>query len=237
VHASTIPGHSFAYFSIVAGVFITAFYTFRMFFLVFHGKERMDQHTKEHLHESRKVVTIPLILLAIPSVLAGAIYIEPMLFGDLFKGAIYVKPEHDVLKEIGEHYEGLGGFILHGVESLPFWLAMAGLGTAAFFYLKRPDIPARIKDKFSLIYTVLDRKYGFDDFNAAFFAGGSRGLGQMLWSIGDMKLIDGLMVNGTAKSIGWISGKIRSVQTGYLYHYAFVMIIGLVAMVSWISIK
>jgi NADH-quinone oxidoreductase subunit L len=237
VHASTIPGHSFAYYSIVAGVFITAFYTFRMFFLVFHGKERMDHHTKEHLHESPKVVTIPLILLAIPSVLAGAIYIEPMLFGDLFKGAIYVKPEHNVLKEIGEHYEGLGSFMLHGMESLPFWLAMAGLGTAAFFYLKRPDIPARIKDKFSVIYTVLDRKYGFDDFNAAFFAGGSRGLGQMLWSIGDMKLIDGLMVNGTAKSIGWISGRIRSVQTGYLYHYAFVMIIGLVAMVSWVSIN
>lgn len=237
VHASTIPGHSFAYFSIVAGVFITAFYTFRMFFLVFHGKERMDHHTKEHLHESPKVVTIPLILLAIPSMLAGAIYIEPMLFGDLFKGAIYVKPEHDVLKEIGEHYEGLGSFILHGVESLPFWLAMAGLGTAALFYLKYPDIPEWIKGKCSVIYTVLDRKYGFDDFNAAFFAGGARGLGQMLWNIGDMKLIDGLMVNGTAKSIGWISGRIRSVQTGYLYHYAFVMIIGLVAMVSWISIN
>ena len=237
VHASTIPGHSFAYYSIVAGVFITAFYTFRMFFLVFHGNERMDHHTKEHLHESPKVVTIPLMLLAIPSVIAGAIYIEPMLFGDLFEGAIYVKPEHNVLEKIGEEYTGLGGFIVHGMMSLPFWLAMAGLGTAAFFYLKRPDIPALIKDRFSVVYTVLDRKYGFDDFNATFFAGGARGLGKMLWNIGDMKLIDGLMVNGTAKSIGWISGRIRSVQTGYLYHYAFVMIIGLVAMVSWISIN
>lgn len=235
VHASTIPGSSFAYFAVVAGVFITAFYSFRMFFLVFHGKERMDHHTREHLHESPKVVTVPLMLLAIPSVLAGAFYIEPMLFGDLFADAIFVKPEHDVLATIGEHYTGIGGFLSHGVMALPFWLALAGLGLAAFFYLKRPDIPAMIKDKFSLLYTVLDRKYGFDDFNATFFAGGARHLGQLLWNFGDMKLIDGLMVNGTARGIGWISGKIRAAQTGYLYHYAFVMIIGLVAMVSWIS--
>lgn len=236
VHASNIPGASFAYFSIVAGVFITAFYSFRMFFLVFHGKERMDHHTKEHLHETPKVVTIPLILLAIPSVLAGAFYIEPMLFGNLFDGAIYVKPEHDVLAKVGENYHGVVGFITHGMGQLPFWLAMAGAGLAAFFYLKRPDIPAAIKAKCSVIYTVLDRKYGFDDFNDTFFAGGARGLGKALWNFGDMKLIDGLMVNGTAKGIGWISSRVRSAQTGYLYHYAFVMIIGVVVMVSWISI-
>ncbi len=235
VRASDIPGAGFAYFAVVAGVFITAFYSFRMFFLVFHGEERMDQHTKEHLHESPKVVTVPLILLAIPSVLIGAFYIEPMLFGDLFADAIHVKPEHDVLATVGETYTGIGGFMLHGMMTLPFWLALAGVGTAAFFYLKRPDIPAMIKDKCSLIYTILDNKYGCDDFNDTFFAGGSRGLGRFLWNIGDVKLIDGLMVNGTAKSVGWLSSKVRFSQTGYLYHYAFVMIIGLVVMVSWVS--
>ncbi|MBN4079387.1 NADH-quinone oxidoreductase subunit L [Beggiatoa alba] len=236
VHASTIPGSSFAYFAVVAGVFITAFYSFRMFFLVFHGEERMDDHIKEHLHEPPKVVIVPLMLLAIPSVIAGAFYIEPMLFGDLFKDAIFVKPEHDVLAKIGERYTGVGSFMAHGVMTLPFWLAVAGVGTAAFFYLKRPDIPLMIKNKFSLIYTVLDRKYGFDDFNDTFFAGGARALGRVFWNVGDTKMIDGVMVNGTAKGIGWISGKIRAMQTGYLYHYAFVMIIGLLAMISWISI-
>ena len=235
VHDSHIAGASFAYFSIVAGVFITAFYTFRMFFLVFHGKERMDEHTKSHLHETPKVVTVPLMLLAIPSVLAGAFYIEPMLFGDLFADSIYVLPEHNVLTEIGEHYHGVGSFMLHGMMGLPFLLAMAGLLTAAVFYLKRPDIPEMLKQKFSVIYFVLDKKYGFDDFNDTFFAGGARGLGRLLWNIGDIQLIDGLMVNGTAKGVARVASKIRSWQTGYLYHYAFVMIIGLVVMVSWIS--
>jgi NADH-quinone oxidoreductase subunit L len=175
------------------------------------------------------------MLLAIPSVLAGAIYIEPMLFGDLFADAIYVKPEHDVLGHIGEHYTGIVGFMTHGVMALPFWLAMAGLATAWYFYMKAPNIPAMLKEKFSVIYTILDRKYGCDDFNDAFFAGGARGLGRLLWNIGDMKLIDGLMVNGSANSVGRLASKIRFSQTGYLYHYAFVMIIGLVVMVSWVS--
>jgi NADH-quinone oxidoreductase subunit L len=237
VHASQIPGAGFAYFAVMAGVFITAFYSFRMFFLVFHGKERMDEHTRAHIHETPKVVTVPLILLAIPSVIAGAIFIEPMLFGDFFKDAIYVKPEHDVLAKVGETYHGVGGFILHGMTQLPFILAMAGLISAGYFYLKRPDIPAMIKDKLSLIYTILDKKYGFDDFNDTFFAGGARRLGNALWNIGDVKLIDGIMVNGTAKGIGRLSGLIRNAQTGYLYHYAFVMIIGLLAMISWVTMS
>lgn len=235
VHASSIPGASFAYFAVVAGVFITAFYSFRMFFLVFHGEARMDIHTREHLRESPKVVTIPLILLAIPSVIAGAYYIEPMLFGNLFAESIYVKPEHDVLSKLGEGYSGVGGFIAHGMTALPFYLALAGLISAAYFYLYRPDIPAMLKEKLAFVYNILDRKYGFDDFNDTVFAGGSRGLGRFFWNIGDIRLIDGLMVNGTAKGIGWISGKIRGVQTGYLYHYAFVMIIGLLVMITWVS--
>ncbi len=232
VHASQIPGAGFAYFAVVLGVFITAFYSFRMFFLVFHGKERMDEHTREHLHESPRVVTWPLIALAVPSVIAGAFFIEPMLFAGMFGDAINVKPEHDVLAQLGEHYTGIGGFLAHGVMALPFLLAMAGVATAAFFYLKRPDIPAMIKNRFSLIYKVLENNYGFDAFNDSFFAGGSRKLGRLLSNIGDTKLIDGLLVNGTAKSVGWISSKIRYVQTGYLYHYAFAMIVGLLALIS-----
>ncbi len=236
VHHSTIAGSSFAYFSVVAGVFITAFYSFRMFFLVFHGEERMDAHTKEHLHESPKVVTFPLIMLAIPSVIAGVLFIEPMLFGDLFSDAIYVKPEHDVLAAVGESYHGVMGFITHGMMQPPFWLAMAGIVSSWYLYLKRPDIPEMIKQKLSLAYTILDHKYGFDEFNQKFFAGGSIGIGKLFWNIGDIKIIDGTMVNGTAKAIGWIAGKVRVVQTGYLYHYAFVMIIGLLGMVSYVTI-
>ncbi len=232
VHASQIPGAGFAYFAVVLGVFITAFYSFRMFFLVFHGQERMDEHTRSHLHESPRVVTWPLLALAVPSVLAGAYFIEPMLFAGMFGDAIYVKPEHDVLAQLGERYTGIWGFIVHGVMAPPFLLAMAGLGTAAFFYLKRPDIPAMIKDRFSLVYKVLENNYGFDAFNDSFFAGGSRKLGRLLSNVGDAKLIDGLIVNGTAKSVAWISSKIRFVQTGYLYHYAFAMIVGLLALIS-----
>lgn len=234
VHASQIPGATFAYACVLLGVFITAFYSFRMFFLVFHGKERMDHHTKEHLHESPWVVTIPLIALAVPSIFAGAYFIGPMLFGDFFNGAIHVSSSHDVLAKLGEHYTGVGGFILHGLMAPAFWLAMAGLATAWFFYLKRQDIPDMFMKKFSGIYNVLDKKYGFDSFNEFFFAGGSRGLGQFFWQIGDVRLIDGIMVNGTARSVGWLSGILRKLQTGYLYHYAFVMIIGLLAMLSWL---
>jgi NADH-quinone oxidoreductase subunit L len=236
VHHSSIAGSSFAYFSVVAGVFITAFYSFRMFFLVFHGEERMDVHTKEHLHEAPKVVTLPLIMLAIPSVIAGAIYIEPMLFGGLFNDSIVVLPVHDVLHTIGEDFHGVWGFVLHGMMQPPFFLAMAGLGSAWYLYMKRPDIPVMLKDKFGMIYTILENKYGFDDFNQKVFAGGSRGLGNLLWNIGDIKIIDGTMVNGTAKAIGWFSGKVRVAQTGYLYHYAFVMIIGLLGLVSYVTI-
>ena len=201
VQVSTIPGSGVAYFSVVLGVFITAFYSFRMFFLVFHGEERMDAHTKEHLHESPLVITIPLILLAIPSVIVGAIYIEPMLFGDLFKDAIYVAHEHDVLGHLGEHYTGISGFVAHGVLQPPFWLAIGGLGLAWYFYLKRPDIPEMMKTKFSKTYAILERKYGFDEFYGFFFAGGARGIGRLLRFKSDEFFIDGLLVNGTARSV------------------------------------
>ena len=234
VGASQIPGSGFAYACVLLGVFVTAFYSFRMFFLVFHTKERMDEHTRSHIHESPYVVTIPLILLAIPSVIAGY-WIEPLLFGDYFGDAIVVKPEHAVLAEVGKDFT-MAHFFGHGLVSAPFWLAILGLGSAWYFYEKRPDIPQMISQKASLIYNILLKKYGFDEFNDWFFAGGARGLGRLFWTIGDEKVIDGAVVNGSARSVGWISSKIRNMQTGYLYHYAFSMIIGLVVMV-WLFVK
>ena len=235
VYESHIPGAGIAYFSVVIGVFITALYSFRMFFLVFHTKERMDAHTREHLHESPKVVTWPLWALAVPSVIAGWIFIKPMLFGDFFGKAIYVKPEHNVLAHLGEHYTNQWGFIAHGVMALPFWLAMAGLAVAWYFYEKRPDIPENLQNKFKQLHKILVNKYYADDFNDFFFAGGARGLGRLLWNFGDVKLIDGLIVNGSARTVGWISSVIRNMQTGYLYHYAFAMIIGLVVLVVYFT--
>ena len=234
---SHIAGSSFAYFSVVTGVFITALYSFRMFFMVFHGKERMDEHTREHLHETPPVVTLPLILLAIPSVFAGFFAIGPMLFGDYFAQAITVLPGHDVLAEIGKGYHGAGAFVLHGIMQPPFWLAMAGLASAWFFTLKRPDLADKIHTRFSPVVKILENKYGFDRFNEIFFAGGSRMLGRLFWRFGDMKLIDGLIVNGSAKSIGWFSTILRHIQTGYLYHYAFVMIIGMLLLLTWVVFR
>jgi NADH-quinone oxidoreductase subunit L len=229
VGASGIAGSGFAYFCVLIGVFVTAFYSFRMFFLVFHTKERMDEHTRSHVHESPLVVTVPLILLAIPSVIAGY-WIEPILFGDYFGSSIYVAPEHAVLAEVGKDFS-MGHFFGHGLLSAPFWLAILGLGSAWYFYEKRPDIPQAICTRVSWLYNMLVRKYGFDEFNDWFFAGGARGLGRLFWNVGDVKVIDGTMVNGSAKAVAWFSSKIRNIQTGYLYHYAFTMIIGLVAFI------
>lgn len=229
VQLSELPGSGFAYFAVLLGVFITALYTFRMYFLVFHGKERMDEHTREHLHETPKVVTVPLILLAIPSVAAGWL-VGDMAFGNFFSGAIHVLPAHDVLGTLGEEYHGIFGSILHGLRDWPFWFATFGVATAWFLYMKRPELPALIQERTGILHRVLERKYGFDDFNDWFFAGGGRGLGHLLWRIGDVKLIDGLIVNGTARTVGWVAGVARRLQSGFLFHYAFAMIIGLLAL-------
>ncbi len=232
-HLSTIPGASFAYFAVMAGVFITALYSFRMFFMVFHGKERMDDHTRDHLKESSWVVTAPLILLAIPSVIIGAIAIEPMLFGSYFNDSIKVTDAaHATLSKI--HFESVIGFTIHGMMQPPFFLAMAGIASAWFFTLKRPDLAAAAQSKLKIIHTLLINKYYFDAFNQKVFAGGSRRLGAFLWRYGDAKLIDGFFVNGSAKSVGWFSSVVRRLQTGYLYHYAIAIILGLVGMLSWI---
>ncbi len=236
VGMSHLPGSGFAYFATVSAVFLTALYTFRMLFLTFHGKPRMDEHTRQHLRESPWVVWLPLVLLAIPSVFAGWRFIQPLLFGDYFGSAIVVSPQHDALIEMGQEFAahgGLSGFIAHGVAALPFWLALAGIGTAWFLYMKRTDLPAKIAERSGVVYTILLRKYGFDEFNDWFFAGGARRIGGFLWRIGDVTIIDGFFVNGTARVIGWGSRLIRRLQSGLIYHYAFTMIIGALVMVTW----
>jgi NADH-quinone oxidoreductase subunit L len=227
-------GAGYALFCVTAGVFITAFYTFRMIFLTFHGQERMDAHTREHLHESPLVVTLPLVLLAIPSVLIGWFTVGPVLFGDFFKGVIYVLPEHDVLGVLKEGFEGPEGFVLEAFRSPTLYLAAAGVFSAWLFYLKRPDIPAAIQARVAPVYRLLENKYYFDWFNENILAGGSRLLGRFFWRAGDELLIDGALVNGSARTVGWLSAVTRRVQTGYLYHYAFAMIIGLAGLLAWL---
>ncbi|MCP4410578.1 MAG: NADH-quinone oxidoreductase subunit L [Gammaproteobacteria bacterium] len=231
VHASHLPAAGMSYWLLLISVFVTALYSFRMFFLVFFGKERMDEHTRHHLREPPWVVTFPLVMLAVPSVVAGLV-VGPVLFGDYFGGAITVAGAHDVLAHLGENYHGIIGFILHGIMAPPFWLAMAGLITAWLFYLYRPEWAETVKRRMAIIHGILERKYGFDEFYALVFAGGGRAVGRLLWRIGDVKLIDGLMVNGSAKTVAWISSRMRHLQTGYLYHYAFAMIIGLLLLLS-----
>jgi NADH-quinone oxidoreductase subunit L len=207
-----------------------------MYFLVFHGKPRMDEHTRHHLHETPWVVTVPLIALAIPSIFIGWFTVEPLLVNNWLGDAIYVKPEHDSLHHLAEHWHGQLAFIAHGMTALPFWLAMAGLGVATvvwlFLHKLNPDIDAQLQRAAGPVTRVLDNKYGFDDFNQKVFAGGGRGLGQLLWQAGDRALIDGAVVNGSARMVGYVAGVMRHLQTGYLYHYAIAMIVGLVALLT-----
>ncbi len=232
VHHSHLPGAGPVYVAVLAGVFITALYTFRMYFLVFHGEPRMDAHTREHLHETSWVMTGPLIMLAIPSVLAGYL-IDPVVFGDWFDGVIHVSANHDVLAGMREHYHGPVSFVLHAFGGPAIYLATAGVLTAWYVYMKNPQAADDIRRRFQGIYQLLVNKYYMDDFNEAMFAGGARGMGRLLWKVGDVMLIDGLIVNGSARVVGWVSGIVRRIQTGHLYHYAFSMIIGLLLMLFW----
>jgi NADH-quinone oxidoreductase subunit L len=230
---STLAGSGYAFFCVMAGVLITALYSFRMFFLVFHGKERIDEDARHHLHEPGWVVTLPLVLLAIPSIVIGWPTIGPLLFGDFFGSAIFVTEAHDVLGELGADYHGAWGFMVHGLKSPVLYLALSGVAIAWYMYLKNPLAPKWVKDRFGFIYRLLENKYYFDDFNEKVIARGSRLLGQGLWRGGDTAIIDGVLVNGMANSIGRLAGVVRQLQTGYLYHYAFSMVIGLVVLVGW----
>ena len=256
VHASHLPGAGFANFAVLAGVFVTAFYSFRMYFLVFHGKERFGQAHHDHHgdhhdeepsddhhhglapgqkpHESPWVVTLPLLLLAIPSVIIGYLTIEPLLYGDFFKDAIFIDLEkHPAMEELAQEFHGAMGMASHALTSLPFLLALAGVVTSYVFYMIAPAIPAAIRRVASPIYTILENKYFMDAFNEHVIAAGARLLGKGLWKGGDQGIIDGAVINGSAKAVGGIAGVVRLVQTGYLYWYALVMILGVFGLMTW----
>jgi NADH-quinone oxidoreductase subunit L len=233
VHASDTPGHTLAYWAVLLGVFITSLYSFRLLFVVFHGKERMDHHTQEHLHETPWVVTGPLIALAIPSVVIGWLTVGRVLFGDWFDGSIFVSPEHNPLAEVGAEFHGPFAFVLHGFTGPAVYLAALGALAAWYLYLKRPDLPGRWLEQYAGVHRVLMNKYYFDWFNENVLARGGRALGELFWRAGDQAIIDGALVNGSAKAVGALSGVLRKIQTGYLYNYAFAMIIGLAVLVGW----
>jgi len=236
VRQSDVEGAGYAYWCVLIGVFVTALYSFRLVFMTFHGRERMDEHTREHLHESPWVVTLPLIALAIPSVVIGWLTVGPVVFGDFFAGSIS-QGVHIPPTIIGEEFHGPGTFLLHALSSPVLYLALAGIVTAWFLYLKRPDLPEAISTRFARIHRLLVNKYYFDWFNENVVAVGVRNFGSGLWKRGDEVAIDGVLVNGTARAIGAIAAIVRQVQTGYLYHYAFAMIIGLSLLLGWLLLK
>jgi NADH-quinone oxidoreductase subunit L len=276
-HLATTPGAGFAAFCVTACVFVTAFYTFRMMFMTFHGTERFGHghdaghgthaasghgagathaHEPAHAthgaeaaqapalasdhghapHESPAVVTLPLIALSIPAIAAGWV-IGPVLFGSYFGDSIVVSPEHTALVRLGEEFHGVLPMMWHAFFTAPFWLLVAGIAAAWYLYIKRPELPDVIAARFSLVYRVLEKKYGFDEFNDWFFAGGTRGLGRGLWRYGDAGLIDGIMVNGSARLMGWFAALMRYLQTGFIYTYAFAMIIGVLLLVTLLFIS
>ena len=250
VAESHLPGAGFAHFAVLAGVFVTAFYSFRMYFLVFHGQERYDQNPDAHHdahhddhqghaehhdpHESPWVVTVPLLLLAIPSVVIGYLTIEPMLYGDFFKDAIVVDADkHHVMKELAEAFHGPLAMAAHAFSTLPFWLALSGVVVSYYMYMINPAVPAAIKRACQPLYTLLENKYYMDWINENILARGARALGTGLWRGGDQALIDGAVVNGSWKIVGWVSSVARRLQSGYLYHYALVMILGVFVLMTW----
>ena len=256
VGASNLWGSGFAYFAVMAGVFVTAFYSFRMYFLVFHGKERYDQNPEPHHahfsdeepdvqshghghdahepHESPWVVTAPLLLLALPSVVIGFLTIQPMLFGDFFKDAIFVDAaKHPAMASLAEQFHGPVAMALHGLVTPVFWLALAGVVLAWYMYLKNPALPAAIQRRVQPLYTLLENKYYMDWINENVIAKAARGLGIGFWKGGDQGVIERIFVNGSAKLVGRFSGVIRWVQSGYIYHYAFAMLLGIIVLMTY----
>ncbi|HOW48249.1 MAG TPA: NADH-quinone oxidoreductase subunit L [Rubrivivax sp.] len=247
VHFSTLPGAGFAYFAVTASVFVTALYSFRLYFLVFHGEERFrdkpfpgehdhpDAHGHVHVHEpheSPAVVTVPLVLLAIASVGIGYLMIQPMLYGGFFGDSIVVLSAHPAMAEMAREFRGALGMALHAVSTLPFWLMLAGVATAWVLYLWRTEWPAVLRRRFGFVYQLLDNKYYMDWINEHVLAAATRGIGTGLWKGGDVGVIDGL-INGSARATGGAAGVLRRVQTGFLYWYALVMVLGVFALLSW----
>jgi NADH-quinone oxidoreductase subunit L len=268
VHLSKLPGSGFAYFSVMVGVFVTAFYSFRMYFLVFHGKERYDQNPEAHAqhysdeepdvqghavhdahakddhghghddhhepHETPWVVTAPLVLLAIPSVVIGFLTIQPMLYGDFFKDAIYVNLErHPALEEMAKEFHGPLAMAAHGLTSPVFWLALSGVVLAWYMYMKNLALPTAIQKRFQPVYTLLENKYYMDWINERLIAPAARGVGRAFWKGGDEGVIEGVFVNGSAHLVARFAGVVRWVQSGYIYHYAFAMLLGIVVLMTY----
>lgn len=253
VAASHLPAAQWAYYAVMAGVFVTAFYSFRLYFLVFHGKERYDQNPEPHHHaddeeldphhddndhskphESPWVVTLPLVLLAIPSVLIGYFTVEPMLFGDFFKDVIFVDAaKHPAMANLAEYFHGPVAMAMHAFSTLAFWLAVSGVALSYYMYMVNPALPTAIKRTFSPIYNLLENKYYLDWFNENVLAKSARGIGIGLWKGGDQTIIDGLFVNGSWKLVGWVAGIVRRLQTGYIYHYALAMILGIFVLMTY----
>jgi len=249
VAESHLPGAGFAHFAVLAGVFVTAFYSFRMYFLVFHGEERYDQNPDAHHddhhghddhghdhspHESPWVVTVPLLLLAIPSVVIGYLTIDSMLFGEFFKDAIFINADkHPVMHELAHGYHGAVAMAIHALSTAPFWLALAGVVSAYYMYMVNPAVPAAIKRAFQPIYTLLENKYYLDWINENILARGAHLLGTGLWKGGDQAIIEGGIVNASWKLVGWFSVASRQLQSGYLYHYALMMILGVFLLMTW----
>ncbi|MBU3652180.1 MAG: NADH-quinone oxidoreductase subunit L [Limnohabitans sp.] len=249
VAESHLPGAGFAHFAVLAGVFVTAFYSFRMYFLVFHGEERYDQNPDAHHddhhghddhghdhgpHESPWVVTVPLVLLAIPSVLIGFYTIDPLLYGEFFSDAIFINADkHPVMHELSHEYHGAVAMAMHAFSTAPFWLALAGVVTSYYMYMINPAVPAAIKRVFHPIYVLFENKYYMDWINENILARGARALGTGLWKGGDQAIIEGGVVNASWKLVGWVSSVTRQLQSGYLYHYALVMILGVFVLMTW----
>ena len=248
---SSVPGHAYAQFAVTIGVFITAFYTFRMLFLAFHGEERF-RHAEAHAagapeepghdpthghdgdpHESPWVVTVPLVLLAIPSLYSGWAYVDPVLFGSYFGESIAIAQQHTGLYTMTEEWHGPWAFVVHGVATLPFWLALAGIASAWFLYIRRSDLPAKISDRAGALYRLLVNNYYIDRFNDWFFAGGFRRVGTLFSDVGDRSVIDGFFVNGSARLVGATSALVRQLQSGFVYQYAFAMVLGIVVFLFW----
>ena len=252
VQASTLPAAGFAYFAVVAGVFITAFYSFRLYFMVFHGKERWRDHHTEHGHgeehhglgpndnpkESPGVVTLPLVLLAIPSLLVGFFTIQPLLYGGFFDGAILIDAaQHPAMRELAEEFHSAMQMTMHGFGALPVWLTLAGVVLAWLMYLQMPQLPALAQKALRPLYVLLERKYYLDELYYFVFARGARALGTVFWKIGDVLLIDGLIVNGSAHLVGFFSRMVRKLQTGFIYSYATTMVIGLLVLLTLWTVK
>ena len=241
---SDLPAAGFASFAVLAGVFVSAFYSFRMYYLVFHGEERYDQNPEAHHddhhgghsgkpHESPWVVTLPLVLLAVPSVFIGFLTVQPMLFGEFFKDVIFVDARHGAMAGLEGIFHGPLAMAVHALQTAPFWLALAGVVTAYYMYMINPALPAAIKKSMRPIYSLLENKYYMDWFNENVLARFARILGAGLWKVGDQALIDGAVVNGSWKCVGWIAGILRWIQSGYIFHYALIMLLGVFGLMTY----